>query len=224
MSAVFNTTTIIPSIRTSTYRGENCSEIFTLNSNHKEDTTGLKIKALVDATPSASGDIYRVNSSGWSRLLVWEVLDTTGFRGAVAIPVKGMVVLGKKDIYNNTSHPLDTSSISTSDVDVPSSDYSWFPCTVLNSQVRMGTDSDAADPNTPPQGSHNVGNVFSFTTSKVSTIVNYAVTSVGASATNDTNVLGPAMIDVSGTKEVALLPIKNDDVDTEGYLIGQFIS
>lgn len=88
----------------------------------------------------------------------------------------------------------------------------------------MGTDSDAADPNTPPQGSHNVGNVFSFTTSKVSTIVNYAVTSVGASATNDTNVLGPAMIDVSGTKEVALLPIKNDDVDTEGYLIGQFIS
>tara|TARA_R100000664_G_scaffold31626_1_gene45428 strand:- start:1571 stop:2245 length:675 start_codon:yes stop_codon:yes gene_type:complete len=224
MTAVFNTKTLIPSRMTSTRQGHFASEIFTLNSNHKEDTTGLKIKALVDATPSSSGDIYRVNSSGWSRLLVWEILDTTGFRGATAKPVKAMVVLGKKDIYNTTGHPLDTSSMLLSNVDVPSSDYGWFPCTVLNSEVRPGSDANATPANTPPQGSHNVGNVFTFTTSRVGTVINYGVTSVGVSATNDTNVLGPAMIDVSGTKEVALLPIKNDDADTEGYLIGQFIS
>ena len=225
MTAVFNTKTLIPSRMTSTRQGHFASEMFTLISDHTTDFDGVGIKDLVDASESSSGDVYRVNSSGWSKLLVWEIFDVTGFRGSVAKPIANMAVIGKKDIYNTTGHPLDTSAVVDTAVDIPSSDYGWFPCPVLNSHVRVEMDSNATPANTPPQGSHNVGSMFTFSPDRAGTSgANY----VEVSSTNDTVVSGPAMIDVSGTKEIALLPVKHSNVfatvDTHGYVIGQFIS
>ena len=226
MTAVFNTKILTPSRMTSTRQGHFASEVFTLISDHKTDFDGVGIKDLVDASESSSGDVYRVNSSGWSKLLVWELLDVTGFRGSAGVPLANMSVLGKKDTYNTTNRPLDTSSMVTTAVDVPTVDQGWFPCPVLNSHVRVGMDSDATPANTPPQGSHNVGSMFNFSPNRSGTI--NTLTSIGVSSTNDTDVVGPAVIDVSGTKEIAILSVIGtaafSTVSTDGYVIGQFIS
>ena len=223
MSAVFNTTIIQPSIRTSTYQKEYCSEIFTLFADRQEDTTGLDIEDLTAATPDAAGDIYRILSSGWSTLMVWEIVNSSGFRGANAKLTKALSVIGKRDSYQ-----LETGAISTGNVAVVAESAAWFPCSVKNSSgPRPGADSNDTSENVPPMGSHLSSSVFTFGSTSGSTgvnVANYDVTSVAVSSTNSTKIVGPAMVDVAGTKEIALLPVKNDDNDTTGYLIGQFIN
>ena len=227
MSAVFNTTIIQPSIRTSTYQKEYCSEIFTLFADRQEDTTDLDIEDLTAATPDAAGDIYRILSSGWSTLLVWEVVDRVGFRGANAKLTHSLSVIGKRDAYQ-----LETSAISTGDVAVVAESAAWFPCAIKPANVVPGKASNDTTPNIPPMGSHCVSSTFTFgtDTNPVGSgldgmnVADYGVISVALSSTNNTKIVGPAMIDVAGTKEIALLPVRNSATDTTGYLIGQFIN
>lgn len=225
MTAVFNTTTILPSIKTSTFRGENCSELFILNASGSVNLGD--IEDLSEATPDANGDIYRVHSSGWSKMLVWVMINKTAFRIVNSTP-EPTAVFGLRDQYNSLPyHPLTTDNISTSDVRVVVKNAGWFPCPVLSSsQINPGTDSNLSTP--PPHGTHQVGNRFTFSSNpRGAGGFNHnwdASVEFSDAADHDTYVLGPAIIDVSGTKEIFLSSQALISVETAKYYIGQFIS
>ena len=185
------------------------------------------IEDLSETSPAANGDIYRVHSSGWSKMIVWEMINKTAFRVTNSTP-EPAAVFGLRDLYKTTNHPLTTDNIATSSVKVVETSAGWFPCPVLSSsQPHPGTDSDLSTP--PPHGTHQVGSRFTFSTNnRFSGGLNHnwdASVEFSDSAAHDTYVLGPAIIDVSGTKEVFLSGQSiTTPVVTAKYFIGQFIS
>jgi len=234
-SPLFNQT-ILPSVKTSTFQKENCSELFVLSSQTGvEDDRISGDKSIVEdlgATPTATGPYRKIDSSGWSRMLVWLVVNDEANKVTSATFAKRTQVLGLSNLYNTTAHPLTTDNISDDDVEVVASNVAWFPCTVVSgSQVRPGvdeTDDGSSDDgfNVPPTGTHNVGANITFNNGfSENQGHNFGFSNLFTTSSNyDTYILGPAVVDVSGTKAVTLYTKEGSALGVAGYYVGQFIS
>ena len=213
MSDAFNTNFINPSIATSTMTGAKCSEIFTLHGNFRE--APIKIDTLAAATHAADGIYHRINSDGWSKMLVWQVMAASDADDAGTY-----VVIGKRPFISSS---FDTSSMATGSVFTGfTEDNIYLPCPVISSTaVNPGTDSDDTSPNTPPQGSHQCSSSFTFN-NHAGTLADVSVTLTDLSSTTaQTYVGGGITVDVRGCTEVSLMAA--DAGAPHGYFLGQFI-
>ena len=213
MSNAFNTNFINPTVATSTMTGAKCSEIFTLQGNFR--TAPIKIDALVAATHAADGIYHRINSDGWSKMLVWQVMAAIDGNDAGTY-----VVLGKRPFLSGS---FDTSSMATTSVFTGfTEDNIYLPCPVISSTVvNPGTDADENTPQTPPMGSHQCGATFTFNNHN-GTLDDVSITLTDVSSTTaQTYVGGGITIDVRGCKEVTLMAA--DQGSPHGYFLGQFI-
>lgn len=247
MTATFSATITTPSIASSTMTGCNFSEIFLMNEDRTESFTNTNASLSI-GTMQASflpsvpvvGPIVRINSEGWSRLLVWEILDSTDRSNPAQTLVS--TIMGMRPAFNNTAiasndHLADI-QINDSPFILESSDkivgtqgnipFRWEPCPVITGQVNPGTDSGGTpgvDPIAPPMGCHSSGASFTFG-KKPSGLqqTSYANTEVNFSPTNNTFISGPAVIDVTGTTQIFHFPTNTPVQDEPGYFVGQFIS
>ena len=213
MSDAFNTNFINPTVATSTMTGAKCSEIFTLHGSFR--SAPIKIDALVGATHAADGKYHRINSDGWSKMLVWQVMAAVDGNDAGTY-----VILGKRPFLNGS---FDTSAMVTGSVFTGfTEDNIYLPCPVISSTVvNPGTDSDDDTANTPPQGSHQCSSTFTFN-NHAGTLADVSVTLTDISSTTaQTYVGGGITIDVRGCKEVTLMAA--DQGTPHGYFLGQFV-
>tara|TARA_R110002020_G_scaffold215462_7_gene422701 strand:- start:2710 stop:3363 length:654 start_codon:yes stop_codon:yes gene_type:complete len=217
MATNLNTTTVIPSVLTSTYKGHKASEVFVLNSDLREGAS-TAVTSIVGTTSDA-GQFYAVNSDGWSELQLWhlsELADTESCGTYSVIGKRPFLSASFNDgnIQGSVFKALDESNV-------------WFPCPVLSSSViNPGTDSDAAAPITPPAGCHQCGSMFTFD-NHAGGVLDVTDTSVLISGT--TRLFGGVTIDVRGTKEITV--VAGVDLsgglnagDAEGYILGQFVA
>tara|TARA_R110002020_G_scaffold215462_7_gene422702 strand:- start:3372 stop:4112 length:741 start_codon:yes stop_codon:yes gene_type:complete len=243
-TTTFSETITTPSVATTTMTGCKCSEIFLMNENRTQVFTGSNATTGISGVQGAFlpslgivGPLVRVNSEGWSRLLVWEIVDSTD-RGNQATTLVS-TIMGMRPAFNNTATGANTNlaSIQTSsspfilatndtivgtEGNIP---FRWEPCPVIAGQVNPGTDPEGTPPVAPPMGCHSSGASFTFA-KKPSGLqqTSYAKTEVNFSPTNTTFISGPAVIDVTGTTQIFHFPTTTPFQDEPGYFVGQFIS
>ena len=245
MTASLSETIITPSVQSTTMTGCKCSEVFLMNEDRTEDFTDVVFRTMMagfNPLIGVKGPLVRINSEGWSTLLVWEIYDATD-RGSPTRPTSSMVV-GRRSAFNSTAtgegvldaegnaYVNDSPSTSAGSTGL----FTWEPCRVITGQPNIGRVSTETpeDPVCPPMGCHSSGNVFTFikgpyfnsasNTSGGSMQPDKEATEVKFSATNDTYMSGPAVIDVTSTTQILHLPIFTPDTDEPGYFVGQFIS
>ena len=245
MVASLSETIITPSVLSTTMTGCKCSEIFLMNEDRTESFTDVIFKTMMSGWAPAlgvKGPLVRINSEGWSTLLVWEIYDATD-RGSTTTPISSMV-MGQKPAFNSTATAegvLDgegNAYVNTATTTIAGSTglFTWEPCRVISGRPNTGriSSSTSNDPVSPPMGCHSSGNVFTFAkgpifnntgnTSGNSMQPDKEATEVKFSATDDTYMSGPAVIDVTSTTQILHLPIFTPSTDEPGYFVGQFIS
>ena len=248
MTATFSETITTPSVATTTMTGCKCSEIFLMNEDRTESFTAANASGSIGTMQASflpslgvSGPLVRINSEGWSRLLVWEILDSTD-RGNQATTLVS-TIMGMRPAFNKTATSAGNSNLAAlqtgnspfvlqknnlivgTEGNIP---FRWEPCPVITGQVNPGTDSGGTpgvDPIAPPMGCHSSSASFTFA-KKPSGLqqTSYAKTEVNFSPTNTTFISGPAVIDVTGTTQIFHFPTTTPAQDEPGYFVGQFIS
>lgn len=240
MATTFSKTIITPSVQSTTMTGCKCSEIFLMNEDRTQSFTGVALSTITATfIPGiAEGPLVRINSEGWSTLLVWSIYDSTD-RSNTTTPINS-VVMGRRPAFNITATgegdldeegnvyvlPKNTTTSGSTGA------FRWEPCPLINSKQPVpGRDSDPPGdvPISPPMGCHVSGNVFTFakgprTNAGGNLQPDKAATEINFSSTNDTYLSGPAVIDVSSTTQIFHLPVVTPSTDEPGYFVGQFIS
>ena len=245
MVASLSETIITPSVLSTTMTGCKCSEIFLMNEDRTESFTDVVFKTMMSSwNPilGIKGPLVRINSEGWSTLLVWEIYDGTD-RGSPTTPITSMV-MGQRPAFNSTATAegvLDGEgnvdvNASTKTIAGSTGLFTWEPCRVISGRPNTGrvSSSTGNDPISPPMGCHSSGNVFTFAKGPIfnntgstgggSMQPDRDATEVKFSATDDTYMSGPAVIDVTSTTQILHFPIFTPSTDEPGYFVGQFIS
>lgn len=215
MSAELNTTVVNPSILSSTYTGNKCSEVFLLNSD-VTTSAGTAVTTLDVDDAEAAGQFHAVNSDGWSELQIWLVgtIADGGTSGSHS-------VVGRRHFV---SASLPTANIDTGvfggDAGEITALNAWFSCPVLSSTVvNPGTDSDATSAFSPPMGCHQCGSMVTWE-SHGGTVQDVSDISILLDGT--TRIFGGATIDVRGTKEITV--VSGEATTGEAYILGQFVA
>lgn len=252
MSATLSKTVITPSVLSTTMTGCKCSEIFLMNEDRTQSFVDVPFTtATALFNPGlAEGPLVRINSEGWSTLLVWEVLNLEEGSGKNIVQSKlvDSIVMGKRPAFNSTATDegvLDGSGSlyvnnNPNTISGLTGLFTWEPCPVINNRPnpgRVSTNTEnpsATEGESPPMGCHSLGNVFTFGKGPIfnnpgntggANLQPYRdITEIKFSNSGANYLSGPAVIDVSSTTQIIQYPIQSSTVTGEGYFVGQFIS